>query len=173
MENLNSIVVANRASVKSLSLANLESKEMFASWKSSCESLRLAISAYAVADRSGKDNTEAEVSACFTAYRAVLKFFENKAESFKLKPEAQDIGALRDICGQYKKIKGSVSGKDFMPISSIAFRKALEDFIADRITSRTAKTAEEIEAEKTAKREARKAERKAKKDAENTANTAA
>ena len=169
MENLNAIVVANRNSSKSLNLANLESKEMFGSWKTSCESLRLAISAYAVADRSGKDNTETEASACFTAYRAVLKFFENKAESFKLKPEAQDVASLRDICGQYKKVKGSTTGKDFMPISSIAFRKALEDFIADRITNRTAKTAEEIEAEKTAKREARKAERKAKKDAENAA----
>lgn len=173
MENLNTIVVANRASVKSLSLSNLESKEMFSSWKSSCESLRLAISAYAVADRSGKDNTETEVSACFTAYRAVLKFFENKAESFRLKPEAQDISALRDICGQYKKVKGSVSGKDFTPIGSMAFRKALEDFIADRITNRTAKTAEAIEAEKTAKREAKKAERKAKKDAEKASKPAA
>ena len=172
MENLNAIVVANRNSSKSLSLANLESKEMLGSWKTACEDLRLTISAYAVADRSGKDDTENELSDCFAAYRAILKFFENKAESFKLKPEAQDISAIRDVTGTYSKSKDG-NGKDFSPIGAMAFRKALEDFIADRITNRTAKTAEEIEAEKTAKREAKKAERKEKKDAEKSEKTAA
>lgn len=172
MENLNNIVVANRNSTKSLTLANLESKEMFSSWKTACEDLRLAISAYAVADRSGKDDTSHELSDCFTAYRKILKFFENKAESFKLKPEAQDISAIRDVTGTYGKGKNG-NGKEFSPIGAMAFRKAVEDFIADRITKRTAKTAEEIEAEKTAKREAKKAERKAKKDAEKTNKAAA
>jgi len=172
MENLNAIVVANRNSSKSLTLANLESKEMFGNWKQACEDLRLAISAYAVADRSGKDNTETEVSACFAAYRKVLTFFNYADNSFKLKPEAQDISAIRDVTGSYGKSKDS-AGKDFTPIGSIAFRKAVEDFIADRITKRTARTAEEIEAEKTAKREAKKAERKAKKDVEKTDKAAA
>ena len=172
MENLNNIVVANRNVSKSLALADLESKEMFSNWKAACESLRLAISAYAVADRSGKDDTEAEVSACFAAYRKVLTFFNYADNSFKLKPEAQDISAIRDISGTYSKSKDG-NGKDFSPIGAMAFRKALEDFIADRITNRTAKTAEEIETEKTAKREAKKAERKAKKDAEKNNKAAA
>lgn len=165
MENLNKIVIINRKSTKALNLSDLGSVEVFKNWKGACEDLRIAISEYSNVDRAGNDS-EKELEACFVAYRAVLKFFENKAEGFKLKPVAQDISAIRDVSGKYAKPTGSVDGKEFLPMGKDSFRKALEDFISDRCEQRTAKTARELEAEKKARREAKKAAKAAAKAAE-------
>lgn len=103
MKKLNNIVIINRKSNLALGLDDFGNTDLFKSWKIASEHLRLTLSAYAVADRNGQTDEEMDNSLelCFSAYRAVLKFFEDKSENFKLKPQAQDIHALRDVCGNY------------------------------------------------------------------------
>lgn len=137
--------------------------ETIDNWKNAVESLRLAVSRYAVAAHEDRDHNADEV---FARYKAVLAFFTDKSAGKKLKCEKNDLESLLTFCGSYRKSNRDAVKKEFLPYAAVTFRNSFEKFIADRLEKVAHKTAEEIEAEKAARREARKAERAAKKAAE-------
>lgn len=137
--------------------------EVIDNWKNAVESLRLAVSRYAVAAHEDREHDADEV---FTRYKTVLAFFTDKSAGKKLHAEKNDLESLLTFCGSYRKINRDADKKEFLPYAAVTFRNSFEKFIADRLEKVAHKTAEEIEAEKAARREARKAERAAKKAAE-------
>lgn len=143
--------------------------EVIDNWKNAVESLRLAVSRYAVAAHEDREHDADEV---FTRYKTVLAFFTDKSAGKKLHAEKNDLESLLTFCGSYRKINRDADKKEFLPYAAVTFRNSFEKFIADRLDKVAHKTAEEIEAEKAARREARKAERAAKKAAENAKNAA-
>lgn len=134
--------------------------EVIDNWKNAVESLRLAVSRYAVAAHEDREHDADEV---FTRYKTVLAFFTDKSAGKKLHAEKNDLESLLTFCGSYRKINRDADKKEFLPYAAVTFRNSFEKFIADRLDKVAHKTAEEIEAEKAARREARKAERAAKK----------
>ena len=134
--------------------------EVIDNWKNAVESLRLAVSRYAVAAHEDREHDADEV---FTRYKTVLAFFTDKSAGKKLHAEKNDLESLLTFCGSYRKINRDADKKEFLPYAAVTFRNLFEKFIADRLDKVAHKTAEEIEAEKAARREARKAERAAKK----------
>lgn len=143
--------------------------ETIDNWKNAVESLRLAVSRYAVASHENREHTADEV---FDRYKAVLAFFTDKSAGKKLKCEKNDLESLLTFCGSYRKSSRDAVKKEFLPYAAVTFRNSFEKFVADRLDKVAHKTADEIEAEKAARREARKAERAAKKAAENAKNAA-
>lgn len=132
--------------------------EIIDNWKNAVESLRLAVSRYAVAAHEDRDHTADEV---FDRYKAILAFFTNKSTGFKLHAEKNDLESLLTFCGSYRKASRDADKKEFLPYAATTFRNSFEKFVADRLDKVTHKTAEEIEAEKAARREERRVKRAA------------
>lgn len=132
--------------------------EIVDNWKNAVESLRLAVSRYAVAAHEDRDHTADEV---FDRYKAILAFFTDKSKGIKLHAEKNDLESLLTFCGSYRKASRDADKKEFLPYAATTFRNSFEKFVADRLDKVTHKTAEEIEAEKAAHREERRIKRAA------------
>lgn len=132
--------------------------EIIDNWKNAVESLRLAVSRYAVAAHEDRDHTADEV---FDRYKAILAFFTDKSKGIKLHAEKNDLESLLTFCGSYRKASRDADKKEFLPYAATTFRNSFEKFVADRLDKATHKTAEEIEAEKAARREERRIKRAA------------
>ncbi len=132
--------------------------EIIDNWKNTIESLRLAVSRYAVAAHEDRDHTADEV---FDRYKAILAFFTDKSKGIKLHAEKNDLESLLTFCGSYRKASRDADKKEFLPYAATTFRNSFEKFVADRLDKVTHKTAEEIEAEKAARREERRIKRAA------------
>lgn len=132
--------------------------EIIDNWKNAVESLRLAVSRYAVAAHEDRDHTADEV---FDRYKAILAFFTDKSKGIKLHAEKNDLESLLTFCGSYRKASRDADKKEFLPYAATTFRNSFEKFVADRLDKVTHKTAEEIEAEKATRREERRIKRAA------------
>lgn len=168
MTNFREIIIENRKNTKALSVSSFEKDEFFKNWKSDVEALRIAVSSYAVANRTNADEETIKecVTDVFTAYNKVIAWFTNKALGERLKAQATDLNSLLTFSGANRKQAGSDDGKQFMPIGPATFRKSLEDFLADRLTDAACLTAEDIEAARKAKNKAKAEAKKAKAKAE-------
>ena len=80
--------------------------EVIDNWKNAVESLRLAVSRYAVAAHEDREHDADEV---FTRYKTVLAFFTDKSAGKKLHAEKNDLESLLTFCGSYRSIGCSVT----------------------------------------------------------------
>jgi hypothetical protein len=168
MNTLNTLVVVNRS--RSVAVSKDVFGPEFAGYKCSLTALRNNITRLCQLERSGADATDALLVREYTdnayaALRSCYRVFSDPAHDFKLKPCAADLEAIKAICCETRKLSKDADGRDFVAKSENRFRKDFEDFVADRITGRLGKTAEEIDAERKAKADARRAERQAAKAA--------
>lgn len=164
MTNYKNIILENRTYTTALKVSVFEKDEEFKNWKSDIETLRIKMSAYAVANRTNANDEAIEASKTdvFIAYKKVLGYFTNKTLGEKLKAQATDLNSLLTFIGANRKQKDSEKGKQFLPVGSTTFRKSVEDFIADRLNNAACKTAEEIEEERKARNKAKAEAKKAK-----------
>jgi len=162
MGTLNTTIISNRTNTSALKAINFTDVQEFSNWKNAVEKLRLEVSTYAVANRENASNevlTEC-VNTVFSAYKIVLSAFTDKSLGDKVKCQGSDFNTLLTFIGANRKEKNSEIGKQFLPVSTTVFRKSIEDFISDRLTSAKCKTAEEIEAIKRENAKIKKAEKK-------------
>ena len=168
MTNLKPIIIENRNNTKALSISHFENNDFFKNWKADVEALRLAVSNRAVAARmnAAEDVIIETTNDVFDAYRKVLSWFTDKSLGEKLKAQGTDLDSLLTMAGASRKQAGSEEGKQFLPVGATTFRKNLEDFLADRLTSASYLTAEDIEAARKAKNKRNAENRKARKKAD-------
>ena len=154
MTNFKQVLINQRNEQKATNKTNFETEQEFKNWKNDVEALRIVTSEYACINLiNGNDEEITKIKdAFFEAYRKVLSYFTNKALGEKLKPKAQDLNSIVAFVGGYRRNRGA-DGKEFLPASTMTFRKSLEIFISDRLTGAKVKTAEDIEK---ARAEARK-----------------
>lgn len=160
------LIMENRTSTTALKSGQFANKDAFTNWKYAVETLRLKVSDYAVLNRqdASHEAIDLTVNEVYASYNKVLSFFTNKSLGEKVKAQASDLNSLLTMIG--KSTKDGDNGKKFLPVGTSVFRKAIEDFIVDRINAISYMTAEDIETEKKARNEAKKAAKKAKKEAE-------
>ena len=168
MTNFSTIISNNRANSRALKVADFDNAETYKAWRDTVEKVSINISNYAVYVRTDgeKGNKTAIVDEFFAAYKTVLNFFTQDGGQFRLHAESNDLETILSLAGHYTKAKGA-DQKEYIPVSAISFRKAIEDFCADRFNAADCKCAAEIEREKAERRAKRAEARKAAKKANN------
>ena len=165
---MKTIIINNRNEKNPIDYKNITGAE---NWAEDVEALRLVASAIQAGNYSGHAAEDEKKAAFFAAEKKVLSYFKNKSTAERLPADAADYEAIIGLVAEIRKANKDAAEKEFLPRSKRAFRKRLEIFLADRLSKRDARTAEEIEAERKARREAEKERRAKKKAAEKAAKT--
>lgn len=162
MNELNAFAVVNKSSSRAIPACVFSSKGMYDAYTSTINALRNSLDRLQRLEYVGATTAETteRTSECYEALRACYKWFSDKESGLKLKPCETDLEALKAIARENTKADG-VEGKTSVAKSLTKFRKAFEDFTADRINSQLSKSAAEIDSEKQAKADARRAKRQA------------
>ena len=166
MNELNRFVLINKGNSRAIPATSFSSKGMYDAYTSTINALRNSLDRLQRLEYAGANikETEARTDECYEALRACYKWFADKESNFKMKPCETDLEALKAISRENVKAEG-VEGKTSVAKSLVKFRKAFEDFAADRINGEVSKSTAEIDAEKKAKAAARRAKRQAEAEA--------
>lgn len=165
INTLGKILLDTRYNARPTKSTNFGSREVYCKWKESVKAVHRAIYNYAnIVRLSNGTSEEIKIveNSFYSAYKAVLTFFDNEKEGFKLKNEGErDIKTMLLIAGCFRINKDEKEkGQQFLPYGENKFRKSFENIIVDKLINASMKTEEEIEQERKEKAAKRRTEKK-------------
>ena len=129
----------------------------FDAWRNAADMLHASVFDYVQAPRADRGTAKDVV---VEAYGKALSFFMSGGEMV-LKQQVPDMTTLVSFCASFRLGRAiNKDRKEFVPVTSTAFRKALDSFFADRLANLvSASSCESVMSARKARREAIKAKK--------------